>query len=817
MANIFQKLGNMKARALVVIVLVIVLIALVAIWTAMRAKTPDIIDTGTANAKRISPQMQNLPGTGESSPVYDPLQMEENKRKAEAALQGTTSAVPTLVNQPADQYGRSGFDIPGSGRCGEECYDAQGFDQAGYDRSGFNKDGFDKNGFNKDGFNKEGFDRNGFDKDGYDKDGFDRNGFDKDGFDRNGFDRFGYDKDGFDKNGCNRQGFNRQGKPCQQVLGADCFNKQGLDANGCNRDGIGPDGKACYNKDGFNAAGYNKCGFDKDGFSKDGWDRNGCNREGKDKQGKPCYGIDGLTSEGRDRFGMDKNGFGPDGYDKNGFDKDGYDSHGYDKDGFDRNGCNRDGMNRQGKPCYDAKGYNDAGFDRQGYDKNGFDKDGFDRQGYDKDGYDKDGFNRQGCNRQGLDRQGKPCQPTTAGVGELSTDLLANLRPGAGSTSPSNLDATQAAAVDYQRLLAEQNRMDAQRNAELNAQQQAQALADQQARLEAYQAMMNTQAQAILQSWAPPSQVYVQGKAPVQIAAAPTGPQTVNGLMPYGQGPIIQKAGDMLFAVIDTSINSDEPGPVLARVVSEGQLHGAKLMGTFERQDQKLFVRFNVLSMNPIPQSIAIDAVAVDPETSRTSLASHVDNHTLEKYGTLIAASFLQGMGEAVETSLGTAQLDSSGSATIASQVPATSRDQVIVGLGKAGQAMAQDLESRNIQPTVTLDAGTGVGLLLMSDLRIEQPPPSANNTPLRADAPLAPGEAKQPANGGQNGVPGSTPGTTPANPMPGMPNTTTTTPGSGSNPGTTTTTTYSRERGVPGSLVDESLISSMGEPFTGL
>jgi hypothetical protein len=817
MAGIFQKLGNMKTRALLVVVFVAVSIALVMVYMAIKASPTDLLDTGNANAKRIKPGMQNLPGTGESSPVYDPLQVEENKKKAEEALKGSTSAVPTLINQAGDEYGRHGFDVAGSGRCGDECYDESGYDKEGFNRDGFNKDGFDKKGFDKNGLDKNGFDKNGFDKDGYDKNGFDKNGFDKNGFDKNGFDRFGYDKDGFDKNGCNRQGFDRAGKPCKQVLGPDCFNKQGLDANGCNREGLGPDGKACYNKAGFNAAGFDKCGFDKDGFSKDGFDRNGCDRAGNDKTGKPCYGINGLNDKGIDKFGMDKEGFGPDGYDKNGFDKNGFDKDGYDKDGFDKNGCNREGKNRAGKACYDAKGFNDAGFDKQGYDANGFDKNGFDKQGFDKDGYDKDGFNRQGCNRQGLNRQGKPCVGAIGanGVGgavENPNDLLAGLTPGTGTGGgTSSLDASQAAAADYQRLLAQQEKLDADRNAQLTAEEQAKALADQQARLEAYEAMMNTQAQAILQSWAPPTQVYVKGKPPTVVAPAPTTPGLVNGLPPAGQGPIVAKAGDMLFAVIDTSINSDEPGPVLARIVSEGEMYGAKIMGTFERQDQAVFIRFNVLSLTQIPQSIAIDAIAVDPQTSRTALATAVDNHTLEKYGTLLAASFLQGMGEAVETSIGTPQLSSSGSATIASQIPATTQDQIIVGLGKVGQAVGQELQAKDIQPTVTVDSGTGIGLLLMSDLRIEQPPATEGSTPLRAAAPLAPGEeAKtQPVNGG-NPTTGTPATGTPATGTPA-----TGTPATGT-PTTGTSTTGTTAAGG-NTLTSQSLTSGLGKPFTGL
>ena len=168
-------------------------------------------------------------------------------------------------------------------------------------------------------------------------------------------------------------------------------------------------------------------------------------------------------------------------------------------------------------------------------------------------------------------------------------------------------------------------------------------------------------------------------------------------------------------------------------------------------------------------------------------------------------------MGEAVETSLGTPQLDSSGSATIASQIPATTRDQVIVGLGKVGQSISQDLQAKNIQPTVTVDSGTGVGILLMSDLRIEQPAAAPGSQPLRAAAPLAPGEeAKtQPVNGG--------------NPTTGAP--ATGAPTTGTTTGTTTTTTTGTTTGAAtgttaaggNSLTSQSLTSGLGKPFTGL
>lgn len=730
-------LGNVKTRSILVVLGVFVLVVLVLIWTAFHQSEANVL-AETVNTKRISPTVQNLPGAGKASVMYNPLQLEQNKQTAQDALKTGASSVATLVNQTPEGYGRGGFgDLNDkTGRCGDECYDQDGFDKDGYDREGFNKKGFDKNGFNRDGYNADGYDKQGYDKNGYDKNGFDKNGYDKNGFDKDGFDRFGYDKNGFDRKGCNRQGFNRDGKPCAEVVfDKDCFNKLGLDKNGCDKQGM-KNGTLCYNAQGYNVAGFNKCGFDKSCFNTLGVDKNGCDKQGM-LNGKPCYDATGFNALGRNACGLDKSGFDADGYDKDGFDKNGYDKDGYDRQGFDRNGCNREGKNKAGRPCYDPKGYNEEGFDKQGYnkdgygrdgldrngyDKNGYDKDGFDKQGYDKDGYDRAGFDRNGCNRQGLNRQGQPCK-AKEGESDL-TGLLSQTKTNAGGPSQ-----------DYQRLLAEQRQAQAGRAAELNAQQREAMLADQKARMEAFEKLMDTQAHSILQAWAPPKQAYVAAKPAKEQPKVAAEPAQKGLLAAYGTGPLIQKSGDILFGIIDTSINSDNKGPVLARVVS-GNLKGARLLGSFQTQNDKVFVQFSSLSMPDIPKSISVDIVAIDPDTAQTALASDVDHHYLVKYGTMTASAFLQGMGQAVQSSLGTSQLASQNGAIVASQSTATNRDQFIVGLGQVGTKISKDLDQSDIQPTVTLDSGTGVGLLVMSDLRIEEPPP-------KKAEPAAPAAAK--------------------------------------------------------------------------
>ena len=63
-------------------------------------------------------------------------------------------------------------------------------------------------------------------------------------------------------------------------------------------------------------------------------------------------------------------------------------------------------------------------------------------------------------------------------------------------------------------------------------------------------------------------------------------------------GDIYIKTGDILFAVLETSVNTDEPGPILATIVS-GKLKGSKIIGSFtlpSNADQ-IVITFNTLSM----------------------------------------------------------------------------------------------------------------------------------------------------------------------------------------------------------------------------
>jgi intracellular multiplication protein IcmE len=179
------------------------------------------------------------------------------------------------------------------------------------------------------------------------------------------------------------------------------------------------------------------------------------------------------------------------------------------------------------------------------------------------------------------------------------------------------------------------------------------------------------------------------------------------------------KAGTIFFGVLEVTLNSDQPNtPVMATIVS-GSLKGAKLLGTFSRQNDKLVIQFNTMTMDSRPASIGINAYAIDPETAQNALASNVDNHYLLRYGSVFASAFLQGFGNAW-SNVQTPASDAGGLINVynAPPVQATTKTAVYQGLGQIGTNLSQQMgQVFNTPPTVTLNSGSGIGVLFMSDL----------------------------------------------------------------------------------------------------
>ena len=240
-----------------------------------------------------------------------------------------------------------------------------------------------------------------------------------------------------------------------------------------------------------------------------------------------------------------------------------------------------------------------------------------------------------------------------------------------------------------------------------------------------------------LQGWkAAPQQTYAKSKDKEDAAGAdksagntPPGGLIVNPgqLSPQGVGGALGlsvKMGDIIFAVIDTSINSDEPGPILASVVS-GPLKGSKLIGSFNlpSNSDKMVITFNSLSMPGAPKTISIAAFAIDPNTARTALSSETDHHYLSRYGALFASTFLEGFGNAFQSADTTVTIGGTGGTTdttVQNGIGRSALENAVIGLANVGKAWGQVAQQNMSRPTtVQVFAGTGVGILFTQDVTI--------------------------------------------------------------------------------------------------
>lgn len=177
------------------------------------------------------------------------------------------------------------------------------------------------------------------------------------------------------------------------------------------------------------------------------------------------------------------------------------------------------------------------------------------------------------------------------------------------------------------------------------------------------------------------------------------------------------KPGDLLYAIIDTGVNSDVPSAVLATVAA-GKYKNARLMGGFQRHDERLVLAFN-RAVLPTGETIQLEAYAVDPATSEASVASSVDTHFFSRWGGLVASAFLEG--------LGTAKRYSGAQSTIYGNSNGESTDQMVwntyspadqawIAAGKVGEKAGKIFEKGfDRPPTVRLESGTPVGILVLN------------------------------------------------------------------------------------------------------
>jgi len=182
------------------------------------------------------------------------------------------------------------------------------------------------------------------------------------------------------------------------------------------------------------------------------------------------------------------------------------------------------------------------------------------------------------------------------------------------------------------------------------------------------------------------------------------------------------------YGLLRVYISSDEPGPVVVGL-KDGDLNGARLIGSFQRADEKVVIHFDRMTFKGA--WYMVDAYAIDPETGRLGLATDVDRRTFTRWAALLGSAILQGAQRAY-LSQGTQSSYLWGQTTT---TDFDDREILGIALGEIGTRTRQAANAYfNRPPTVTVDPGLQlVGVLFMA------PPSRTTNGPSPRVAALDP------------------------------------------------------------------------------
>jgi intracellular multiplication protein IcmE len=173
---------------------------------------------------------------------------------------------------------------------------------------------------------------------------------------------------------------------------------------------------------------------------------------------------------------------------------------------------------------------------------------------------------------------------------------------------------------------------------------------------------------------------------------------------------ILVPAGDINYAQLLTEANSDVPGPILAQLVS-GPLAGARLLGNFSLREEYLVLSFNSIIIDGVNQPIS--AVAMDPSTTLTGVASDVDHRYWQRVFLPAAAKFLEGVGSAIAQDSETT-VTVSGDTVIEETEALDFKQEIGRGVEEGFSEIADFMEDEadSTQVLVRVARGTALGIL---------------------------------------------------------------------------------------------------------
>jgi len=105
-------------------------------------------------------------------------------------------------------------------------------------------------------------------------------------------------------------------------------------------------------------------------------------------------------------------------------------------------------------------------------------------------------------------------------------------------------------------------------------------------------------------------------------------------------------AGDIVYGVTDIGVMTDDAGPVRFTVLS-GPAKGAIMVGSYKMANSRSeAVTMKIDKVQFANETFTIDAYVLNGSTYRPGIASKVDHHYFERWGSFVGAAFISSVGD---------------------------------------------------------------------------------------------------------------------------------------------------------------------------
>lgn len=193
------------------------------------------------------------------------------------------------------------------------------------------------------------------------------------------------------------------------------------------------------------------------------------------------------------------------------------------------------------------------------------------------------------------------------------------------------------------------------------------------------------------------------------------------GATPAQDGPkrMLVGAGDRAYVSVDTAINTDEPSPVVAKILT-GNARGYGMFGQSKHNpNNTISIEFTRLTL-PSGASVPVLAFAVDPQTGRTSVQGSVNHKIFERFVLPAVSAGFSKYGEIIskQGTQTTAAPLAGTSTTTQSMTRQQTRDAAIgAGIGEISSTFSADAKAA--KPAVSTERNLGIEVIFMQEVMV--------------------------------------------------------------------------------------------------